>query len=267
MLILKIAIVAAGWLLGFIAHRKHRQVLLAIPALITIAVLFVDSSHLKKLGNTINSLFDSYKPIEKTAVERYPDLPKEKAIRKYLEDLNKIGLDNKQLREEHTKNIRKIESLEKEDSENKRQLADLRMKTSEQQAKQDIIQEFTEVASWNYRGETDTGGGVSFSGPLSGLLGRRVTEKNGGIVWQCNSDALKDYQTIIKQYPRYPFPYLYIGMCLKNAQDPSWKSYATKGLELFMKTTTSPKHSLSHDTGLKLLKEALQESGSPVPGN
>jgi len=259
-LILKIAVVVAGWLIGFKADKKRRQLYLAIPVLITIAFLFVDGSDIKKLGNTVKSLLASYKPIEKTALERYPDLPKEKAIRKYLEDLNKIGDENKQLREDHAKNLQKIESLEKEGSKNKRQL-------TEQQAKLDIIQEFTEVASWNHIGETESGGGVSFSGPLSGLLNKRVTERNGRIVWQCNPEALKDYQRIIKQYPRYPFPYWYIGMCLKEARDPSWKSYATKGLELFMKTTTIPKHSLSHDSGLKSLKETLQESGRPLSGN
>jgi hypothetical protein len=263
-LILKIAVVVVGWLIGFIAHRKHRQFLLAIPALITLVVLSIDSSHLKKLGNTVDTLFSSFKPVEKTALERYPDSAKEEAIRKYLEDLNRIGLDNEQLREENAKNLGKIVSLEKEDSKNKRQLSDLRKKTSEQQAKLDIIQEFTEVALWNHKGETDTGG-VILSGPFSGVLNKCVTEANRGIVWQCDPEALEVYKRIIKQYPKYPFSYLYIGMCLKEAQDPSWRGYATKGLELFMKTTTIPQHSLGHDSGLKILKEALQESGSPIP--
>ena len=143
MLILKIVIVIVGWLIGFIVDKKRRQTFLAIAMIITIAVLFVDNSQIKNLANTVKSLFDSYTPIEKTALERYPNLPKEKAIIKYLEDINKIGLDNKQLRDEQAKNIQKIESLEKEDSKNKRQLSDIKMKTSEQQSKMDIVKEFT----------------------------------------------------------------------------------------------------------------------------
>ena len=142
MLILKIVIVIVGWLIGFIVDKKRRQTFLAIAMIITIAVLFVDNSQIKNLANTVKSLFDSYTPIEKTALERYPNLPKEKAIIKYLEDINKIGLDNKQLRDEQAKNIQKIESLEKEDSKNKRQLSDIKMKTSEQQSKMDIVKEF-----------------------------------------------------------------------------------------------------------------------------
>lgn len=133
MLILKIAIVTVGWLFGFISLKKHRQIFLAIPVLITIAVLFVDNSHINELRNTVKSLFDSYMPIEKTALERYPDLPKEKAIRKYLEDLDKIKTNNKQLRDEQINNNQKIKSLEKEDSSNKRELSDLRTKTLEQE--------------------------------------------------------------------------------------------------------------------------------------
>jgi hypothetical protein len=238
MLILKIAIVIVGWLLGFIAHKKHRQVFLAIPALITIAVLFVDSSHINELGNTVKSLFDSYRPIEKTALERYPDLPKEKAIEKYLEDLNNI---------------------KKEYSDNKRELSDLRTKTLEQEKRESIAQNFTEVASWNYAGGKDLGGGIGVSGPPAGLLGKHISNKDGKIIWQCDSEALSDYREIIKQYPKYPFPYLYMGICLKNGRDHSWKTYGKKGIELFMNTTMIPNHNDGHDAGLKLLKEALKE--------
>ncbi len=259
MLILKIAIVTVGWLFGFISLKKHRQIFLAIPALITIAVLFVDNSHINELRNTVKSLFDSYMPIEKTALERYPDLPKEKAIRKYLEDLDKIKTNNKQLRDEQINNNQKIKSLEKEDSSNKRELSDLRTKTLEQEKREIIIQQFSEVASWSLFGTIELGGGTAVSGPPSGLLGKHVFQRDEKLSWQCDSEALSDYRKIIKQYPKYPFPYLYIGLCLKEARDPSWKTYGTKGLELFMNTTTIPKHNPSHDGGLKLLKEALKE--------
>lgn len=267
MLILKIAIVTVGWLLGFIANKKHRQVFLAIPALITVAVLFFDNSQIKNLANTVKSLFDSYTPIEKTSLERYPDLPKEKAIKKYLDDLDKIGLDNKQLRDEQVKNIRKIESLEKEDFKNKRQFSDIKMKTSEQQLKIDIVQEFTEVASWGPGGGIDLGGGTGVAGPLGNQLNKDIAYHGEMLIWQCDSGALNDYKRIIKQYPNYPFPYLYVGECLKRTQDPSWKSYALKGIELFTKTTSIPKHSVTHDGGLKWLKLIAQERAKTISSN
>jgi hypothetical protein len=252
MVIFKVIIVGVGWVLGFIASRKYRQIFLAIPAAITIVILFVDNSSMENLKESLSSLIKSYTPIEKTALEHYPNLQKQEAIKKYLEDFDKMKVDNQKLKEEQAKHIQKIKILEDKNT-------DLEIRTSEQQEHQKIIKEFSVVASWNHKGETESGGGVNFSGPLSGWLNKFVTEQNGGISWQCNQIALDNYKKIIEKYPKYPFPYLYIALCLKKAQDPSWKDYATKGLEIFKKTTMVPQHTPSHESGLKMIKEALEK--------
>lgn len=245
MIYFKVIVVIASWLVGFIQSRKHRQSLLIIPICITIAVLFLDKSNMSKLNESLVSLTKSYTPIEKTALEHYPYLPKEEAITNYLKDIDKMKEDNKKLKHDQADSIEEIKRL--------------KYKDAKQQEHQNIIQEFSVVASWNYMGDLESGGGVIIYGPLSVRLRKFVTEENGYLSCKCDRTALDNYKDIIKKYPNYPFPYLYIASCLKPVKDPSWGDYATKGLDLFKKTIIVPTHAPSHEKGLQNIKEILQK--------
>ena len=108
---------------------------------------------------------------------------------------------------------------------------------------------------------------MGVAGPLGNPFNNDISYNGEILSHKCDSGALNDYKSIIKQYPQYPFPYYYVAMCLKKQKDPSWKSYALKGIELFTKTTSIPKHSVTHDDGLKLLKEVIHESAKTIPSN
>jgi hypothetical protein len=176
---------------------------------------------------------------------------------KYKE--NSINFKLQEANEEGKKLRQELQNQKEEDINNKRQISDLKMKTSSQEERQDVIQEYSEVASWNFQGSLEIGSGVAVSSPVSNWTNNFVKEKDGQISWQCSSDALVNYKRITNKYPKYPFPYYLITLCLKNANDPSWKIYARKGLDICNKTTMVPKHSPSHDDVLKRLKELLKK--------
>ena len=116
-------------------------------------------------------------------------------------NIDRLNVDNKNLKEEQAKSIQEIKILKDKDAENKRKLSASELEASKQQEHQKIIQEFSVVASWNYRGKIEAGGGVKFDGPLSALLDKFVATENGKTTWQCNPTALDNYKEIIKKYP------------------------------------------------------------------
>lgn len=94
MIVIKVVLIIISWILGFIPSRKYRQISLAFTLIVTITIIFVDSNHMKEISNRVTSLLKSYQPIEKTASEHYPQLPKDEAIKKYLGDIDKIKDEN-----------------------------------------------------------------------------------------------------------------------------------------------------------------------------
>jgi energy-coupling factor transporter transmembrane protein EcfT len=69
---------------------------------------FIKSNHSEK---KIAELSNLYSPIEDTASEHFPGLPREKAIKNYLGSISKIEADNKQLKEENLINKQQISEL------------------------------------------------------------------------------------------------------------------------------------------------------------
>ena len=68
-------------------------------------------------------------------------------------------------------------------------------------------------------GTIELGGGTAVSGPPSGLLGKHVFQRDEKLSWQCDSEALSDYRKIIKQYPKYLIPFIYIlGYALRKLE-------------------------------------------------
>jgi hypothetical protein len=75
------------------------------------AYIITSSIKSKHSEKQIADLSKLYKPIEETALEHFPELPKEKAIKTYLNRISKIEADNKQLKEENSKNEQRISEL------------------------------------------------------------------------------------------------------------------------------------------------------------
>lgn len=252
MLPVKLLIILIGWSLGFIVSRKYRQIFLAVPALLTIVLLFMDDSRMIELRSTVKSLFDAYRPIEKTASERYPSLPKDKAIEKYLDDVSKIEASNEQLKEENSKNKQLISDLE------------IKSKISEELA-------YREYALYNAFGVKS-----GLRGPRIGAInGIRITEptpledwnsdfasrSEGKITCSCTPAAITVCKSVIEKFPQYPFAYYFLFLCLKEKRDASWRGYAEKARSIFQKTTGMENHSKDHDLVLGELNKLLAGAG------
>lgn len=122
------------------------------------------------------------------------------------------------------------------------------------------LREYAEVATYDFTGNKSLGGGVSVSSPVAGWNAGLFEEKGGGsIVWQCNSDALRQYESTIAKHPQYPFPYYFLAACLQEGGSQSWRSYARVGIAILEKTTKIDGHNPGHDGALSALKSMLEQ--------
>lgn len=85
--------------------------LLVLFLLLSIAYIATSSLKSKRSEEQIADLSKLYKPIEETALHHFPGLPKEEAIRKYLDNISKIEAANKQLKEHSRINEQRISEL------------------------------------------------------------------------------------------------------------------------------------------------------------
>lgn len=233
---------------------------------------------LKTASKDLKDLRESIEPVVKLATEKYPALDMNTALSKLADDIQSLQKQNFELRKD-IKNISdKLEPIlaysrakfpEKNDEEalklildEIRKLSNLTLSLKARTLKLDdeiqSVKQYSDVASWGFWGDIETGGGVNFSSPVSRWTEKYVSEQGGNVSWQCNSDALMHYKGIIDKYPKYPFPYVLLSLCLKKADDPSWRKYANEGYEILTKTTSIAKHAPSHDQALEMLKKAMQ---------
>jgi hypothetical protein len=75
----------------------------------------------------------------------------------------------------------------------------------------------------------------------------------------CDADAIGAYRSTIARFPKYPFSYFGLVVCLQASRDDSWREYAQKAFEILTKTTTIDGHHPSHDWAL------AQLTGRPLP--
>jgi hypothetical protein len=232
MIVLKVVIIIIAWILGFIPSRKYRQISLALTLIVTITVLFVDNNHMKELSNRVTSLLKSYEPIEKTASEHYPQLPKDEAIKKYLGDIDKIKADNKKLNSE---------------------LA-IQTKLSEEMAYQEYA---LYGATGHKKGVQSLNGNLINPTPLMDWNKDFVSRSDGKIICNCSPESIPICRSVIKKFPQYPFSYYFLSLCLKDKGDSSWRGYAKKAETIFIKTTKMQNHHNDHDLILIEIKKLL----------
>ena len=82
--------------------------LLILFVLFSAAYIITSSIKSKHSERQITDLSKLYRPIEETALKHFPELPKEEAIKNYLNSISRIEADNKQLKEKNSKNEQRI---------------------------------------------------------------------------------------------------------------------------------------------------------------
>ena len=131
----------------------------------------------------------------------------------------------------------------------------------------DALREYREVATYNLLGwKTPVSGmrmhfGTPVEGWTQGYLLEADEKKhywdNESLLWNCESSALNHYKNMVKKYPKYPFPYYPLAVCLWSQGDETWEQYARKGISILERTTKIAGHNHEHDYMLALLRSLL----------
>ena len=184
---------------------------------------FITLQEKKSQDGKLQALVTTMDEFIKIAEKRYPDLTKEKALKKLQTDIENI---------------------------------DARAKILEKKAAN--YSTYAEVATWNFNGSKIVGSGVEVSSPVAGWMKNYIQGKDGGLKWKCDSSAIAHFRSIIKAQPNYPFPYYFLAICLKEKGDQTWQKYAKDGIQILEKTTTIPGHDPGHDDALKRMKDLFE---------
>jgi hypothetical protein len=260
MLYVKIILILGSWILGFIDRRNKRQFWLAFPLIIAIGLSFVDDANMRKLGNRLTSLFESVRPIEKIAQEHYPNIPKEQALKRYLNDLSReLIIDKQKLSDvemKNSKNEQQISDLKKDNSLKELQIKDLTMKIKI--SEEMTYQEFALYNAQGFKKGFALNGITANPSPLDDWDKDFISRSEGKIICRCIPTAIQKCKSVIDKFPQYPFSYYFIACCLKEKGNQSWVWYANKAKDIFEKTTKLPNHHSDHDlifAELKILRK------------
>jgi hypothetical protein len=139
----------------------------------------------------------------------------------------------------------------------------LRQEAESQSLKQQIetIREYSDVAQLTFNGSPWIGGDIKLNTPLSAIMEGTATEVTPGRFRRvCTDEGLMKYREAIKDFPRFPFSYFWLALCLKDRSDPSWIEYARIAQQIFEHTTQIAGHHPSHDEAKKYLSEILSKN-------
>ena len=100
---------------------------------------------------------------------------------------------------------------------------------------------------------------LKYSTNLSEMLKGSYDANETQFAFRFDANAEVIYRKVIENYPKFPFPYFGLAVCLKNRGDPNWKPYAEKAGEILKKTTSISGHEDQHDQVLERLQILLNE--------
>ena len=132
---------------------------------------------------------------------------------------------------------------------------------SKAQSDIDTIKKYSDVAQLNPLGSIfELGHGpIAVSSPISRILEGTYQEKaDHELEMSTTADAEKKYREVAEKFPTFPYSYVYISGCLEARNDPAWREYAQKAVDIFEKTTAIAGHNENHDKLLKFLKQKLR---------
>ncbi len=164
-----------------------------------------------------------------------------------------------------------IDTLKKETKTQEKQIANLteenegRRKEVEQ-AKNDAaaakaeladLSEYGEVATYTFNGYQKSGQFLSPFTPVSKWTEGYLIIREKEYLFNCNQDSINYYKSLIKKYPKFPFPYIALSRCLLGEKDSSWRQCVIKAQSILRKTTKIPLHSKEHDLWLEQVNKML----------
>ncbi|MCF7908354.1 MAG: hypothetical protein K9L86_05745 [Candidatus Omnitrophica bacterium] len=122
------------------------------------------------------------------------------------------------------------------------------------------LRDYSSIAKLNILGlPARAGSGIKLSTPISTSLENAIIEKDGKYFPTCSKEAEEKFKQTIKSYPRFPFSYYGLAVCLRSKEDEAWKDYANQAIEIFKKTISIKDHNSGHDQAMKELIRYLEE--------
>jgi hypothetical protein len=127
------------------------------------------------------------------------------------------------------------------------------------------IKDYSLYATMNIFGDDRliTGGkgiSVTFHSPLYDKMNRIVETKNDLAYIKTDRALIPTVDSVIKEYPKFPFGYYAKALILRNNGNDEWIEYAEKAKKIFSITTTIEGHSPGHDQALAELTDLLNQT-------
>jgi hypothetical protein len=125
------------------------------------------------------------------------------------------------------------------------------------------LRDYSDIASLNALGKPYADGDIVFNTPISRILEGTWEKKNGNFVMSREEEAERKYREIIEKFPKFPFAYYFVVLCLHNRGDESWREYAQKAVKILKITTAISGHNHHHDEVLQRLYRYLNDNQNP----
>jgi hypothetical protein len=123
------------------------------------------------------------------------------------------------------------------------------------------VRDFSYIATLSFSGTSD----LPDSGVLS--LVTELARMVAGIfqyvepeqyVPNCSDEALERARSTIAKYPKFPFTYYALAVCLRDRGDNEWRTYASQAMQILEKTSKIDGHHWSHNVALNNLRDILR---------
>jgi len=213
------------------------------------------------------------------------EINEEKAYKGYMKSLGKradslgiintiIGTENKQLT---LKSDSLIKILEEKSDSNKEQLNEIKDSTSVLHSaidnKNKEITDLENVKEYTFYSTLGINGLAPGLTPVNmvhghysaGSLNEKMEKvliygKDGEVTMKSYVSMLPIIDSVIKQYPKFPFGYIVKSNILLAHKDNRWKLYANKALEILKITTSIQGHNSQQDSALKKVNTILKDN-------
>ncbi len=173
--------------------------------------------------NQLKRIDERLSPFVELAEQRYPNVPADDALERLRNELSSVNRRTTQLETEIT-----------------------------------VVREYADVAMLTFNGSQFSGGDISINSPLTTILEGTHTEVSPNQFRRvCTEESMGRYRQAIRDFPRFPFSYYWLALCLRESGDLQWKTNAESARAIFKQTTQIAGHQKSHDEALTYLRSLL----------
>lgn len=153
----------------------------------------------------------------------------------------------------------KTEALRRYPGDEKEALAKLAFQLNTVATSVEIMRDYSDMARLNAFGKPYEDGDIIFNTPTSSMLEGTYRRNGDKYVIRHDQDAELVFRSVIARFPRFPFAYYFLALCLKDKDEPNWKLPAQQAVELLQKTTQIAGHDAAHDEVLAKLGLLLRD--------